>query len=93
LLTVGMYAPPGSVSQQISPVPPQTQTVPPQRQARTELDHQSAYGSRASSAIKAPAMQLESGNRQMPGPVGLLLALGLLDGGATPHQTPQTEIH
>jgi hypothetical protein len=93
LLTVGMYAPASSVSQQVSVAPPQAQTVPRQRQARTGLDHQTAHRSRASIATNTPPMQLESGNRKMPAPVGLLLALGLLDGGAAPHQTRQTEIH
>jgi hypothetical protein len=36
----------------------------------------------------------QAGNRQLQGPVGLLLALALVDGGgATRHQTPRTEIH
>ena len=34
----------------------------------------------------------QSGNRQLPGPVGLLLAVALLDGeGAAPHKSSQAE--
>jgi hypothetical protein len=36
----------------------------------------------------------QTGNRQLPGPVGLLLALALVDGGsATRHETPRTQTH
>ena len=103
LLTVGMYAPAANVLQQFPPAPPQAQTVPPQRQPQTELERQRSVTadavartgaeSQGGPATHTPAPQpgrsQHSGDRQLPGPVGLLLAVALLDGqGAAPHENP-----
>jgi len=110
LLTIGMYAPAAPPQAQTAPPQPRAQTEldrqgtqPPgiRRDNASVTANSVLVRGRAKShqpsggpATDTQARNQQSGNRQLPQPVGLLLALALLDGaGATPQETPQSKIH
>jgi hypothetical protein len=107
LLTMGMYAPAAPPQAQTAPPQPQAlvrQGTPPPdirrdnasvtantiRMRGQAKSHQPSGGP----ATDTQPRNQQSGNRQLPQPVGLLLALALLDGaGAAPQETPQSATH
>ena len=110
LLTIGMYAPAAPPQAQTAPPQPRVQTEldgqgtqPPgirRDNASVTANSVLARGrAKSHQPSGGPATDMQprnqqSGNRQLPQPVGLLLALALLDGaGATPQETPQSNIH
>jgi hypothetical protein len=80
-------------------VRPQCQShdeVAPQRMPSAVVHRSSGPQSHSTSAIDTHRRQTgnqQSDNRQLPGPVGLLLALGLVDGGSTTLHQTRTELH
>ena len=110
LLSMGMYAPAAPPRAQTAPPQPQAQielvrqgTPPPsiRRDNASVTANSVLVRGRAKShqptggpATDTQPRNQQSGNRQLPQPVGLLLALALLDGaGAAPQETPQSAIH
>jgi hypothetical protein len=110
LLTMGMYAPAAPLQAQTAPPQPQAQTEldrqgtqPPGilRDNASVTANSLLVRGRAKShqpsggpATDTQPRNQQSGNRQLPQPVGLLLALALLDGaGAAPQEAPRSEIH
>jgi len=110
LLTIGMYAPAAPPQAQTAPPQPRVQTEldrqgtqpPGIRRDNASVTANSVLArGRAKShqpsggpATDTQPRNQQSGNRQLPQPVGLLLALALLDGaGAAPRETPQSNIH
>ena len=106
LLTMGMYASAAPPQAQTAPAQPQAQTELDRQGTQPPGIHRDNASVTANSVLvrgRANSHQpstdtqprnQQSGNRQLPQPVGLLLALALLDGaGAAPRETPQSNIH
>jgi hypothetical protein len=110
LLTMGMYAPAAPPQAQMAPPQPQAQTElvrqgkPPPDIRRDNasvtantirvLGQAKSHQPSGGPATDTQPRNQQSGNRQLPQSVGLLLALALLDGaGAAPQGTPQSAIH
>ena len=110
LLTMGMYAAAALPQAQTAPPQPQAQTEldrhgtqpPGIRRDNASVTANSvlvrgrgkAHQPSGGPATDTQPRNQQSGNRQLQQPVGLLLALALLDGaGAAPPETPQSAIH
>jgi hypothetical protein len=107
LLTVGMYAPAAGIRHQFPPTLVQAEAIPSQppadRRGTSTVIGDGAVG-RARAASQQASLSLvprmrraQPGNqpadRKLPGPVGLLLALALVDSEGTPPRTsPPREI-